>query len=52
VHELVRRDIAAQLHDVQENCLALKTQLQELLKGMGSSSETARVLSEVIDGLN
>jgi signal transduction histidine kinase len=52
VHELVRRDIAAQLHDVQANCLVLKTQLQELLKGMGSSSETVRVLSEVIDGLN
>lgn len=52
VHELVRRDIAAQLHDVQVKCLVLTTHLQELRKGMGSASETVRVLSEVIDGLN
>ena len=53
VHERVRRDIAAQLHDgVQEKLLILKGHLQELLKGISSASETARLLSEVIDGLN
>jgi len=53
VHERVRRDIAAQLHDgVQEKLLILKGHLQELLKGISSAAETARLLSEVIDGLN
>jgi signal transduction histidine kinase len=53
VHERVRRDIAAQLHDgVQEKLLILKGHLQELLKGISSASERARLLSEVIDGLN
>jgi signal transduction histidine kinase len=53
VQERVRRDIAAQLHDgVQEKLLILKGHLQELLKGISSTSETARLLSEVIDGLN
>ena len=53
VQERVRRDIAAQLHDgVQEKLLILKGHLQELLKGASSASETTRLLSEVIDGLN
>ena len=52
VHELVRRDIATQLDDVQVICLDLKTRLQDLLKGMGFESEAAGVLSDVIDGLN
>ena len=52
-HERVRRDIAAQLHDgVQEGLLVLKGHLQELLKGIGSASETPRLLSDGIDGLN
>jgi signal transduction histidine kinase len=53
VQERVRRDIAAQLHDVlQEKLLILKGYLQELLKGVSSASETTRLLSAVIDGLN
>ena len=53
VHEHVRRDIAAQLHDgLREKILILKGRLQELLKGTSSASETDRVLSEVIDSLN
>lgn len=51
--ERVRRDIAAQLHDgVREQLLNLKGNLQQLLKGAGSASETTKVLSEVVDGLN
>ncbi|MGA2797975.1 MAG: response regulator [Thermoguttaceae bacterium] len=53
VHEHVRRDIAAQLHDgVQDKLLILKGRLQEILKGLGSASETSRPLSEMIDSLN
>ncbi len=49
----MRRDIAAQLHDgVQEGLLVLKGHLQELLKGIGSASETPRLFSDGIDGLN
>ena len=41
------------LHDgVHERLLALKGQLQEFLKGIGSASESTRLLSNVIDGLN
>jgi len=51
--ERVRRDIAAQLHDgVQERLLILKGNLQQLLKGTSSASETTKLLSEVVDGLN
>jgi signal transduction histidine kinase len=51
--ERVRRETAAQLHDgVQEKLLILKGHLQELLRGTSSASETTRLLSEVIDGLN
>ena len=51
--ERVRRDIAAQLHDgVQERLLILKGNLQQLLKGTSSASETTRLLSEVIGGLD
>ena len=51
--EGVRRDIAAQLHDgVQERLLILKSLLQELLKGTSSATETTKLLSEVVDGLN
>ena len=53
VQERVRRDIAAQLRDgVQEKLLILKGHLQQLLTGTSSASETTRLLSEVIDGLN
>jgi signal transduction histidine kinase len=53
VHERVRRDVAAQLHDgLQEKLLILKGRLRELLEGTSSTAETARVVSEVIDGLN
>jgi len=53
VHERVRREIAAQLHDgVREKLLILKGRLQELPKDMGSASETTRSLSEGIEGLN
>jgi signal transduction histidine kinase len=53
VHERVRRDIAAQLHDgVQEKLLVLKGRLQELLKGISPAPETARILSEAVEGLN
>jgi signal transduction histidine kinase len=52
-HECVRRDIATQLRDgVQERLLVLKGRLQELLEGIGSASETTRLLSNVIDELN
>jgi signal transduction histidine kinase len=51
--ERVRREASTQLHDgVQEKLLILKGRLQELLKGTRSESETTRLLSEVIDGLN
>jgi len=53
VHERLRRDIAAQLHDgLQNKLLMLKSQLQALLKDARSAAETAPVLSEVIDALN
>jgi signal transduction histidine kinase len=53
VHERVRRDIAAQLHDgLQEKLLILKGQLQDILNGVTSAAEAARVVGEVIDGLN
>jgi signal transduction histidine kinase len=52
-HERVRREASAQLHDgVQEDLLILKGHLQELLKGTRSASETTRLVSEAIDGLN
>jgi len=52
-HERVRRDIAAQLHyGVQERVVVLKRQLQEFLTGISSVSETSRLLSNVIDGLD
>ena len=51
--ERVRRETSAQLHDgVQEKLLILKGNLQEILKGIGSASETTRLLSDVIDGLS
>jgi signal transduction histidine kinase len=51
--EGVRRDIAAQLHDgVQEKLLILKSHLQQLLEGTSSASETTKLLSEVVEGLN
>ena len=51
--ECVRRDIAAQLHDgVQEKLLILKSHLQQLLEGTSSATETTKLLSEVVDGLN
>lgn len=51
--ERVRREVSTQLHDgVQVKLLILKGRLQELLKGTCSESETTRLLSEVIDGLN
>ena len=51
--ERVRRETSAQLHDgVQGKLLILKGNLQELLKGTSSASETTRLLSEVIDGLS
>jgi signal transduction histidine kinase len=51
--ERVRRETSAQLHDgVQERLLILKGNLQQLLKGTSSASETTRLLSEVVDGLN
>jgi signal transduction histidine kinase len=51
--ERVRRETSAQLHEgVQEKLSILKGNLQELLKGTTSASETTRLLSEVIDGLN
>ena len=53
MHERVRRDIAAQLHDgLQEKFLGLKGRLQELLKGISSADQAARVAGEVIDGLD
>jgi signal transduction histidine kinase len=53
VHERVRRDVAAQLRDgLQENLLTLKGRLQELLKGVSSAAQTARLVSEALDGLN
>jgi signal transduction histidine kinase len=52
VHERVRRDVAAQLRDgLQEKLLILKGRLQELMKGIGSAAETARVVSGGIDAL-
>jgi signal transduction histidine kinase len=51
--ERVRREVSTQLHDgVQEKLSILKGRLQELLKGTTSASETTRLLSEAIDGLN
>jgi signal transduction histidine kinase len=51
--EGVRRDIAAQLHEgVQGRLRILKDNLQKLLKGTCSASETTKLLSEVIDGLH
>jgi signal transduction histidine kinase len=51
--ERVRRETSTQLHEgVQEKLSILKGNLQELLKGTNSASETTRLLSEVIDGLN
>ena len=53
VQECVRRDIAAQLQEgVQQKLLLLQGQLQEVLKGLSSSPKTARLVSQVIDGLN
>jgi signal transduction histidine kinase len=53
VHELVRRDVAAQLHDsVQEKLQAAADRLRELLKTIDSTPEASRVLSEVITGLS
>jgi signal transduction histidine kinase len=37
---------------VQERLLILKGNLQQLLKGTSSASETTKLLSEVVDGLN
>jgi len=52
VHERVRRDVAAQLRDgLQEKLLILKGRMQELMKGIGSAAETARVVSGGIDAL-
>ena len=52
VHELVRRDVATQLHDsVQEKLKAATARLREVLKAIGSTPETTRALSEVIDDL-
>src|SRR6185369_8591133 len=52
VHELVRRDVATQLHDnVQEKLNAATTRLREALKAIGSTPETTSALSEVIDDL-
>jgi signal transduction histidine kinase len=51
--ERVRRETSAQLHDgVQEKLLILKGNLQGILKGTSSASETTPILSEVIDGLS
>jgi signal transduction histidine kinase len=51
--ERVRREASTQLHDgVRESLSILKGRLQELLKGTTSASETTRLLSEAIDGLN
>ena len=51
--EGVRREASTQLHDgVQVELLILKGRLQEILKGITSASETTRLLSEAIDGLN
>ena len=51
--ERVRREASTQLHDgVQVKLLTLKGRLQDLLKGTTSVSETTRLLSEAIDGLN
>jgi len=53
VHERVRRDIATQLRDsLQEKLLNLKGQLQMLSGDISSDAETARVVNEVIDGLD
>ena len=53
VHERLRRDVAAQLRDgLQYKLLSLGTRLQDLLKGVGSAVEPARILSELIETLN
>jgi signal transduction histidine kinase len=52
-YERVRREASIQLLDVvQEKLLILKGNLQELLKGTSSASETNRILNEVIVGLS
>ena len=51
--ERVRRDIATQLRDgLQSKLLNLKGELQKLSEGISSEAETARVVNEVIDGLD
>ena len=53
VQERVRRETSTQLHEgVQEKLSILKGNLQELLKGTSSVSETTQLLGEVIDGLS
>ncbi len=53
VQECVRRDIAAQLQEgVQQKLLLLQGQLQEVLNVLSSSPKTARLVSQVIDGLS
>jgi len=53
VHERVRRDVAAQLRDgLREKLLILRGQVQELLKGLSSAEEAARVVNEAIYGLS
>jgi len=52
VHELVRRDVAAQLQEsVQEKLRVATGRLRELLKTVDSTPKTIRVLSEVIADL-
>ncbi len=52
VHELVRRDVAAQLHQgVQEKLRVATGRLRAVLKAIESTPETTRILSEVIDDL-
>ena len=51
--EGVRRDIATHLHGrVQGKLLALNGRLQELLRGTSLSSETAQLLSGVVDDMD
>jgi DNA-binding NarL/FixJ family response regulator len=51
-HERVRRDIASQLHQgVQKRLLDLRGCVRELLKGIDSTLEPTRLLSDAIDEL-